>query len=91
MKNCSLFSIFRRFGRRGQALNAKPAQKHQDWCPKTGVAPLGCRHGLYNQEPGAVHGCETPCRQMGESLPRFGGPRRFAHNILWHEGDVRIR
>jgi hypothetical protein len=24
-------------------------------------------------------------------LPRFGGPRRFAHNILWHEGDVRIR
>jgi hypothetical protein len=64
MKNCCLFSIFRRFGRCGQALNAKPAQKHQDWGPKAGVAPLGCAT-LYNQEPAAVHGCDMLCRQMG--------------------------
>ena len=46
MKNCCLFSIFRRLDRCGQALNRNAAKNHRDWCPKTGVAPLGCRHRL---------------------------------------------
>src|SRR5579862_6127440 len=50
MKNCSLFSIFRRFRRSGQALNAKAERKHQDCRPEAGIAPLDRRHRL---QPGA--------------------------------------
>jgi hypothetical protein len=63
MKNCCLFSIFRRFGRCGQALNRKARQKHQDWRPKTGVAPLGSAT-VYNQLDAAVHGCDMRSAQM---------------------------
>ena len=61
MKNCCLFSIFRRFGRCGQALNCNAGQMHQDWCPTTGVAPLGCRHRL---QPRA---CRRPRLQYAQS------------------------